>query len=220
VVESYALLLASLLLAAAPSATGYGRRRVFLLGVLVFAHRLAGLRALADRAPAHCRARAARPGGGLLVPGSLALISLVFRRRSAARPSAPGRHSAASPPALGPLVGGWLIDHFSWAWAFALNIPLALLVLGISWLHVPESRATRTRKSLDWPGALLATLGLGGIVFAFIEAPARHGAPAVLGALALGVAALGPSSWWSGAGARPCCRWRCCATATSPAPTC
>jgi EmrB/QacA subfamily drug resistance transporter len=191
VVESYALLLASLLLPGGALGDRLGRRRVFLLGVLVFGitsvacmlsqtvHQLIGARALQGL------------GAALLVPGSLALISLVFPEQE--RGKAFGTWAAFSgiTSALGPLVGGWLVDHFSWRWAFALNIPLALLVLGISWLHVPESQRDADTKSLDWPGALLATLGLGGIVFAFIEAPARHWrSPAVLGALALGLAAL------------------------------
>jgi EmrB/QacA subfamily drug resistance transporter len=168
-----------------------GRRRVFLLGVLVFA---AASVACMLSATVHqlIAARAVQGlGGALLVPGSLALISLAFPEQE--RGKAFGTWAACSgiTSALGPLLGGYLVDRFSWQWAFALNIPLALVVLAIGWTHVPESRRGDVTERLDWPGALLATVGLGGIVFAFIEAPSRHWrSPMVLGALAVGVLAL------------------------------
>jgi predicted MFS family arabinose efflux permease len=88
-------------------------------------------------------------------------------------------------------VGGYLIDHFSWAWAFAVNVPLAAIVLAITWARVPESRRPGPAPPLDLPGAALATLGLAGIVFFFIEAPAQGwGAAPVLLALAIGAGAL------------------------------
>jgi len=89
---------------------------------------------------------------------------------------------------VGPVLGGFLVDHFSWTWAFFINVPMALLVLWIVWRHVPESRGASATGRLDFWGALLATAGLGGVVYAFIEAPTQGwGSPAVLGALALGV---------------------------------
>jgi len=89
---------------------------------------------------------------------------------------------------VGPVLGGFLVDHFSWTWAFLINVPMALLVLWIVWRHVPESRGASASGGLDVWGALLATAGLGGIVYAFIEAPTQGwGSPAVLAALVIGV---------------------------------
>ncbi len=88
------------------------------------------------------------------------------------------------------MLGGFLVDHYSWVWAFLVNVPLAIVALAITWLRVPESRGASAAGGLDAWGALLATLALGGIVYAFIEAPIQHwGSPAVLAALLVGVAA-------------------------------
>ena len=127
-------------------------------------------------------------GGALLVPGSLALISAAFPEKE--RGKAIGTWSGFSgiTAAVGPVLGGFLVDHVSWTWAFFINVPMALLVLWIVWRHVPESRGASAGGGLDLWGALLATAGLGGIVYAFIEAPTQGWrSPAVLSALAIGV---------------------------------
>jgi MFS family permease len=128
-------------------------------------------------------------GAALLVPGSLALISASFP--AAERSRAIGTWSGFSgiTAALGPVLGGFLVDHYSWVWAFLVNVPLAIVALAITWLRVPESRGV-SAGGLDCWGALLATVALGGIVYAFIEAPTQQwGSPAVLAALFVGVAA-------------------------------
>ena len=130
-------------------------------------------------------------GGALLVPGSLALISASFEERE--RGKAIGTWSAATAltMALGPVLGGWLIDHASWRAAFFINIPLAIAVLSITRRYVPESRNVHSQGSVDWMGALLVTVGLGGVVYAFIEAPDKGWSdPAILIPLVLGVLAL------------------------------
>jgi EmrB/QacA subfamily drug resistance transporter len=130
-------------------------------------------------------------GGALLVPGSLALISASFDER--ARGKAIGTWSAATALtlALGPVLGGWLIDHASWRAAFFMNAPLAIAVLVLTHRYVPESRNTQTQGPLDWPGASLVTAGLGAVVYALIEAPASGwGHATVLVPLALGALAL------------------------------
>jgi EmrB/QacA subfamily drug resistance transporter len=197
VIESYALFLAALLLVGGSLGDRYGRRRVFLLGVALFG--VASLAcALSQTVHQLIVARAVQGvGGALLVPGSLALISAAFPENERGRAFGTWAGFTGITSAAGPLAGGWLIDQFSWAWAFAVNVPLALAVLGITWARVPESRdAAQADAKLDSIGALLATLGLGGIVFAFIEAPSRGWqSAAVLGALALGVAALGAFVW-------------------------
>jgi EmrB/QacA subfamily drug resistance transporter len=130
-------------------------------------------------------------GAALLVPGSLALISASFEPKE--RGHAIGTWSGFSgiTAAIGPVLGGFLVDHLSWAWAFLINLPLALAVLWIVWRHVPESRGgAESRAPLDLLGAALATLALGGIVYAFIEAPTQGwGAARVLGALSGGIVA-------------------------------
>ncbi|GAB2582677.1 MFS transporter [Ramlibacter solisilvae] len=191
VVESYALLLAALLLVGGALGDRLGRRRVFLIGVAIFA--LASLAcALSQNVQQLIAARAVQGvGGALLVPGSLALISAAFPEDERGRAFGTWAAFSGITSALGPLLGGYLIDRLSWAWAFAINLPLAAIVLAISWLRVPESRHGEATGPLDVPGALLATLGLGGLVFFFVEAPSRGwNAPAVVIAAAIGVAAL------------------------------
>lgn len=197
VIEAYALFLGALLLVGGSLGDRYGRRRVFLLGVAIFGvtslacalsrtvHQLIAARALQGI------------GGALLVPGSLALISASFPDNERGRAFGTWAGFTGVTAGAGPLVGGWLIDHFSWAWAFAVNVPLALAVLGITWARVPESRdAAQQHAKLDLLGALLATAGLGGIVFAFIEAPTRGWlSAAVLLALAIGIASLAAFVW-------------------------
>ena len=190
VVESYALFLASLLLLGGSLGDHFGRRRIFMLGVALFAAASAGC-ALAGDVNMLILARGIQGiGGALLVPGSLALISASFPEEE--RGGAIGTWSAFSgiTVAVGPVLGGLLVDHYSWVWAFLINIPFAIVVLLIGWRHVPESHSVTSRELDGW-GALLATAGLGGIVYAFIEAPARHwGSVAVLAALLTGCTAM------------------------------
>ncbi|NML47005.1 MFS transporter [Ramlibacter sp. G-1-2-2] len=191
VVESYALLLAALLLAAGALGDRFGRRQVFLLGTAVFGVASVGCM-LAPGVRWLIAARAVQgAGAALLVPGSLALVHLVFAPQERGKAFGTWAGASAVASAGGPLLGGFLVDRFSWAWAFALNIPLSVLVLAIAWKHVPEGRRAGAAARLDFPGALLATLALGGIVFAFIEAPTRQWrSAAVLAALAIGIASL------------------------------
>lgn len=192
VIEAYALLLAALLLVGGSLGDLHGRRRVFLAGVALFG--LASLAcALSQTVHQLIAARAAQGvGGALLVPGSLALISAAFPQDERGKAFGTWAGFTGVTSGGGPLVGGWLIDHYSWHWAFAVNVPLALVVLGLTWARVPESRdASQAGTKLDTPGALLATLGLGGIVFAFIEAPTRGWrSMAVVLALVAGIASL------------------------------
>ncbi|WP_398493647.1 MFS transporter [Variovorax sp.] len=189
VVESYALLLAALLLVGGALGDHFGRRRVFAIGVALFALSSVAC-ALAASVQQLIAARAVQGiGGALLVPGSLALISAAFPEKQ--RGKAIGTWSGFSgiTAAVGPVLGGFLVDHFSWTWAFLVNVPMALLVLWICWRHVPESRGASAGGGLDPWGALLATAGLGGIVYAFIEAPTQGWtSTAVLAALAIGLA--------------------------------
>ncbi|MDB5731717.1 MAG: drug resistance transporter, EmrB/QacA subfamily [Variovorax sp.] len=189
VVESYALFLAALLLVGGSLGDHFGRRRIFAAGVALFAVASAAC-ALSASVRQLIAARAVQGvGAALLVPGSLALISASFPERERGRAIGTWSGFSGITAAIGPVVGGWLVDHSSWRWAFLINLPMAAAVLLIVWRRVPESRSAAD-SGLDPWGALLATLGLGGIVYAFIEAPVQQWrAPAVLAALATGLVA-------------------------------
>jgi EmrB/QacA subfamily drug resistance transporter len=189
VVEAYALFLAALLLVGGSLGDLYGRRRVFLVGVVLFAGASAGC----GFAPGIRMLIVARGlqgvGGALLVPGSLALISSSFCAEERGRAIGTWSGFTAMTTALGPVLGGWLIEHLSWRWVFFINVPLAVLVVVISLARVPESRDEAMVQRLDWWGAALATVGLCGITFGLIEA--GRGGWRALPAGGVGVVALG-----------------------------
>ena len=191
VVESYALFLAALILVGGALGDRLGRKRVFTAGIALFTVASAAC-GLAPTAGVLIAARAVQGiGGALLVPGSLAIISASFSAKD--RGAAIGTWSGATTvtSALGPVSGGWLVQNVSWRAVFFLNIPLAVIAIGITLLHVPESRDPNATGRLDYPGAMLATVGLGGVVFGLIEWGALgFGQPPVLIGLVVGVAAL------------------------------
>jgi EmrB/QacA subfamily drug resistance transporter len=192
VIESYALFLASLLLVGGALGDRYGRRRVFMIGVALFTVAALGC-AFSATAMQLIAARAVQGiGAALLVPGSLALISAAYDEDH--RGAAIGTWSAFSgiAAAIGPVIGGFLVDHYSWSWAFLLNMPIAVVLWVICAMRVEETRGSAAESAgLDWPGAALATVGLAGVVYAFIEAPnVGWGAMAVIVAMIAGVVAL------------------------------
>jgi EmrB/QacA subfamily drug resistance transporter len=190
IVEAYALFLAALILVGGSLGDHYGRRRIFLLGVGIFTVASVAC-ALALTPQQLIAARAVQGvGGALLVPGSLAIIGASFREED--RGKAIGTWSGFSgiTTAIGPVVGGYLVDNVSWRAAFLLNVPLATAVLLIALRYVPESRDPDSRR-LDVPGAVLATVGLGGIVYGLINSSlAGFGSAAVILSLFLGTLAL------------------------------
>ena len=171
VVEAYALFLSALLLVGGSLGDRYGRRRIFNIGVVIFAisSAMCGLAANIEQLIA---ARAVQGiGGAMLVPGSLALISSSFDEEHRGKAIGTWSGFSAMTTAIGPVLGGWLVEHWTWRAAFFLNLPLALAVLLISVWKVPESREHAAEGPLDWLGAALATLGLGGLVYGLIESP-------------------------------------------------
>ena len=191
VVESYALMLAALLLVGGSLGDIFGRRKVYVFGVTVFAAASAGC-GMAQNVDLLIWARSIQGlGAALLVPGSLALISASFPEETRGRAIGTWSGFSAMTAAIGPVIGGWLIEHFTWRWVFFLNLPLALAVILLS-PKVSESRNENASHHLDWPGALLVTLGLGGVTYALIEWPARarHGVHLIAAAAVLGVVAL------------------------------
>lgn len=188
VVESYGLFLGALILVGGTLGDVLGRRRVFLAGTILFAAASAAC-ALAPSIQILIAARSIQGvGAALLVPGSLVIISTSFDEKS--RGEAIGTWSGwtAITTAIGPVVGGWLVEHASWRGVFIINLPLAAAVVGLSIWRIPESRS-KLESRVDWSGAVLATAGLGGLVFGSIESSTlgwRN--PLVFGSL---IAALG-----------------------------
>jgi len=190
VIESYGVLLAALILVGGSFGDRFGRRLVFVTGVTVFALASAGC-GLAANIPQLIVARSIQGvGAALLVPGSLAIISTSFDERS--RGAAIGTWSGftAITTAIGPVLGGWLVEHVSWRWVFFLNVPIAAAVVAISLWRIPESRSASAGR-IDWPGAILSTLGLGSMVVGFVESlNLGWRSPLVFGSLILGVGCL------------------------------
>ena len=208
VVQAYALFLAALILVGGSLGDHFGRKRVFSLGVLLFAVASIACGLAADVGQLIAARAVQGVGGALLVPGSLAIISAAFPDREA-RGRAIGTWSGFTSitTALGPVLGGWLVENASWRWVFFLNLPLAAAVLAITHRRVPESRdpaATGGARGLDWTGAALATVGLGALVYGLTEAPTRGwGAPLVLTAIGGGVTALALFLWTEARGRAP-----------------
>src|SRR5215470_12872548 len=182
VVEAYTLFLGALLLTGGALGDLYGRRKVFATGVALFsvASVWCGL------APGVRQLIAARSlqgiGGALLVPGSLALISANFSEERRGRAIGAWSGFTSITAAIGPVLGGWFIEHGSWRWVFFINVPLGLAVMILALRKVPESRAGDAGSRPDWAGGMLAALGFGEIFYALIQSVAIAG---VIGAAAL-----------------------------------
>jgi len=192
VVNGYTLTLAGFLLQAGALADRYGRRKVFLIGVVWFA--LASLLcAVAWNAESLIGARALQGvGAALLTPGSLAILQASFGPGDRAKAIGAWSGLGGVAAAAGPFIGGYLIDLVSWRLIFAINLPMAVAIVVVALRHVPESRdpAAATRKA-DVAGAFLAPLGLAGLTYGLIEGPARGWrAPLVVACLAGGLALL------------------------------
>jgi EmrB/QacA subfamily drug resistance transporter len=182
VIESYALLLAALLLIGGSLGDMYGRRKIFATGVVLFTGASAWC-GLSRSAEELILARGLQGiGGALLVPGSLALISVNFPADQRGRAIGTWSGFTSITAAVGPVLGGWFVEHVSWRWVFFINLPLGLAVLLLALGKVPESRAGVQQRRPDFAGGLLAAFGFGGIVFALIQSRPVAGA---VGAFAL-----------------------------------
>jgi len=170
IVEAYALFLASLVLVGGAMADRYGRRRIFAAGTVVFSAASLGC-AVAPSTAVLVAARALQGiGASLLVPSSLALLGAAFTPETRGR--AVGTWSALTSlaTAIGPALGGWLVQAISWRAVFVVNLPIGATVLWIAARRVPETRQRAARR-VDAAGGALATAGLGALVFGLIEAP-------------------------------------------------
>ncbi len=190
VVEAYGLLLGALILVGGSLGDLYGRRRIFLAGVTVFA--IASVSCgLAANIHELILARAVQGlGAAFLVPGSLSILSAAFNEKERGRAIGTWSGFTAMMTAFGPVLGGWLIERASWRWAFFINVPIAVIVMVLSLWRVPESKS-QTSGNVDWAGAFIATVGLGGLVYGFIESTSLGWShPYVWGALTVGCVSL------------------------------
>ncbi|TDD20528.1 MFS transporter [Nonomuraea diastatica] len=184
-INAYTLTLAGLILLGGSLGDRYGRRTIFVIGVVWFAVASA-LCGLSPSIEFLIGARALQGiGGALLTPGSLAIIQASFVRHD--RPRAVGTWSGLGgvASAIGPLLGGWLVQTAGWRWAFLINLPFAALIVFVALRHVPESKDEQAAGHFDVLGSVLAALALAGITYGLIQ----EGAPApLLAGLLLGAA--------------------------------
>ena len=190
-VTAYTLTLAAFILIGGALGDRYGRRRVFVIGIIWFA--AASL--LCGIAPGPTVLIAARAlqgvGGALLTPGSLALIQSSFHPDERAHAIGLWSGFGGLTTAVGPFVGGYLIEAVSWRLIFLINLPLVAAVLWVAIRHVPETRGSDAHEPLDLTGAALTAFGLGGLIYGLIEGPTRGwSSPVVLASLAAGAAFL------------------------------
>lgn len=169
VVETYALFLASLLLAGGSLGDRFGLRRTFLTGVILFAC----ASAWCGLAPNLMELLAARSlqgvAGALLVPNSLAFLSASFSTEQRGKAIGTWSACASIMTALGPLMGGWMVQHKSWRWVFFINIPIALITVILVLTKTPNTEEHVASRAIDWRGAALGTAGLAAVTFSLME---------------------------------------------------
>lgn len=189
IVDAYLLTLSAFLLLGGSLGDLFGRRRIFMIGLGGFA----GASLLCGIAPTTELLVAARALQGiaaaLLVPGSLAIISTSYHPDDAGKAIGAWSGLSGVTTAIGPFVGGWLVDAVSWRWIFVINLPLALIAIWVARRHVPEAAAGGGR--VDYVGATTAAVALGGLTYGLIEGPGRGWTDAgVVAAVAAGMTAL------------------------------
>ena len=191
VINAYTLTLAAFILLGGSLGDRFGRRRVFLVGAGWFAA-ASLLCGLAPNVETLIAARALQGiGGALLVPGSLAILQTSFTPSDRTRAIGSWSGLAGVAGAIGPFLGGWLVEVSSWRLVFLINLPLAVIVMLVAARHVPESRNPDASRRLDLTGAALVAVGLGGLTYGLTAWSALGPAdPSVVGTLLLGVFGL------------------------------
>jgi EmrB/QacA subfamily drug resistance transporter len=196
IVNAYTLCLSAFLLIGGATGDLFGRRRIFVIGIAIFAAASAccGLSANVGQL---ILARAIQgAGAALLIPCSLAIIGATFDDSERGKAIGTWAGFSAVAGAIGPLFGGWIVDHFTWRWIFLINPVLALPAIWIALYRVPESRNVESKGGLDWRGAILVFLALAGVAFGLISAPARGWSDAaVLLTLLIGLLFLAAFIW-------------------------
>jgi EmrB/QacA subfamily drug resistance transporter len=191
VMTGYTLTLAAFLLIGGTLGDRFGRRRVYLTGVVWFAVASAACGFAPDALALIVTRVLQGVGAALLTPGSLAILEASFAPADRSRAIGAWSGLSGVATAAGPLLGGYLITAASWRWIFFINLPIAALVVVLGAQHVPESRDPAVTGRLDTSGALLAVAFLTGLTFALIEGPTLGwSSPGVLGMAAVGVVGL------------------------------
>lgn len=191
VIEAYSLFLAALILVGGSLGDRMGRRKMYAAGMAIFTVASVSCGAAPNIGFVIVARCLQGIGGALLVPGSLAIISASFdqTRRGKAVGTWAGFSSITT--AIGPVLGGWLVQSISWRAVFFINVPIAVVTLYLLYRHVPETRDEEASGPIDWLGALVVTGALAGIVFGLIEAgPRGFGDPLVAGTLVGGIVLL------------------------------
>jgi EmrB/QacA subfamily drug resistance transporter len=191
IIEAYELMLAALLLIGGSAGDRYGRRRVFVIGVVLFTLGSVSCGVSIGVGMLIASRALQGVGGALLIPNSLALLSASFDAEGRGRAIGTWSGFTAITGAFGPALGGFLIDHATWRSAFFLNVPLAFVVLLLTFRCVPESRNDSAPAQIDGLGAALAAAAFGGMVYGLIQSQdAGWSDRRVLAALVLGATAL------------------------------
>jgi EmrB/QacA subfamily drug resistance transporter len=203
-INAYTLCVAALILIGGAAGDHFGRRRIFVIGVTIFA----AASIWCGVSPSVTQLIVARAvqgiGAALLIPCSLAIIGATFDEHERGRAIGTWAGASAIAVAIGPLLGGWIVDHAPWRWVFLINPVIALPALWIALAHVPESRDSEAAPGLDWLGALLALTGLGSLVFGLIaSADLGWHNPVVGASIAAGVALLAAFLWAEARGRAP-----------------
>ena len=196
VINAYTLSLSSFLLIGGAAGDQFGRRRIFIVGVAIFA--VASVCCgLASNIGLLIGARAVQGiGAALLIPCSLAIIGASFPEAERGRAIGIWAGFSAIAAAIDPLLGGWIVDYLTWQAIFLINPFLAMPVIWIAWRHLPESYDPTAPPGIDWSGSLLVLGGLGGLAFGLIALPdAGAKTVSVPAALVLGVLLLVAFIW-------------------------
>jgi EmrB/QacA subfamily drug resistance transporter len=198
-INAYTLTLSSLLLVGGAAGDRFGRRRLFIIGISIFA--VASLWCGISLSTTQLiSARAVQGvGAALLIPSSLAIIGATFPENERGKAIGTWAGFSALAAASGPLLGGWIVDHFSWRWIFFVNPLLTVPTVLVALYHVPESRDPDAKPGLDWKGALLVLIGLGSITYGLMALPIlKWSDPIVLASLSVGLVLLGAFVWVEG----------------------
>ena len=189
-VDAYLLTLGSLIVIGGSLGDLFGRRRVLVVGLVGFSVASLGC-GLAPDSLALILCRAAQGvAGALLVPSSLAVLSSTIHPDDRGRAIGAWSGLGGVWTAVGPFLGGWLVDAVSWRLVFLVNLPVAAFTVWAALTHVPDTRDETAPRHVDVPGALTIAVGLTGVVYALIEGPVHGPGPLVIGAGVVGAAAL------------------------------
>ncbi len=165
----YSLMFAALLITFGRLGDLHGRRTLFMYGMVLFAAASAGAGLATDGTQLIAARLAQGLGAAMILPATLSTLNAMYQGKERAIAFAVWGSTIGGMAALGPLLGSWLTTHFSWHWAFWLNLPIGLFVLWLIVKYVPETRDEKAQRGLDYPAVGLSIVGLGAIVFALIE---------------------------------------------------